>query len=369
MNQVNHHYSNEQVNYRVVLVDDSRVIRKFLQNCLEKHSDVEIVATAENGLEAIEAVKTHQPDVVLLDVEMPQMDGIKALPKLLQVSTNLTVIMISTLTKANAATSMIAMELGASDYMEKPTSKTNLEEFEKELLEKIKALVQSKKGVRKQAQHTPQEAAHPLPINDIKTVPASSVKPEILAVGSSTGGPQALVDFFTGLNGALNHMPIFLTQHMPPNFTLFLAERLNKIPNTSCVECEDGQMVKSGVIHLAPGDYHMVIEKKAMGNIIRLNQDPMENFCRPAVDVMLRSLMSAYGNRILTVILTGMGQDGLTSCKALVESGGRLVAQDKKTSVVWGMPGAVAEAGICEKVLPLHELAPHVTSLFKERVQ
>ena len=190
----------------------------------------------------------------------------------------------------------------------------------------------------------------------------SKATPAVLAVGSSTGGPQALLQFFRELNDDID-LPIFVTQHMPATFTGILAQHISNIAGCEAKEGEDGEIIKHGIIYIAPGDYHMVLERGSTGNIIRLNQEPPQNFCRPSVDPMLSSMVDLYGNKLLCIILTGMGQDGLKGAEVVVNAGGTVVAQDEDTSIVWGMPGAVAEAGLCSAVLPMGKIAGHVSEI------
>lgn len=364
--------------YRVMLVDDSKVMRSYLGRLLEKNQTTQLVAEAENGVVALARAQAARPEVILLDVEMPVMDGITALPQLLRLCPDAGVIMVSTLTKVNAEISIKAMSMGAWDYIEKPSAEGKNGVFEERLMSKIRALVEShRRKLVPQARHIGSVPEKTLlqPIPEAMTAKLSSsaapmqpvvhAKPGVLAVGSSTGGPQALADFFRGLGNRLSDMPVFITQHMPPKFTTFLAERLSQVGGIRCFEPTDGHPVMPGEVYLAPGDFHMVVQKERQGVVIRLNQAPAENFCRPSVEPMLRSLVQVYGEHILMVMLTGMGRDGCEGAKQLVAAGGRLLAQDEATSVVWGMPGAVAQAGICEAVLPLNELAPRVIQICK----
>lgn len=353
---------------KVMLVDDSAVIRGLIARALTKDPQIEIVATAGNGEMAIRSAGAYKPDVVILDIEMPVMDGITALPKILEAAPGVRVIMASTLTQRNANISIQALERGATDYLPKPTStgdQEGLATFYRELLEKVKTLG---------AIHLPAVSASPLSA----TAAASPVKPaekvitldtrplshkfSAVAIASSTGGPQALQSVFTGLKGSLKHVPIFITQHMPPTFTTILAEHLSKAGDRPCKEAVDHEEVVAGSAYLAPGNFHMVVEKKAAGGgvLTLLNQNPPENFCRPAADPMLRSLSQVYGAGLLTVVLTGMGQDGMEGCKVVVQNNGFVIAQDEASCVVYGMPKAVAENKLCKAVLPLSEIPAYL---------
>ncbi len=358
--------------YRVMIVDDSAVIRGFLRKWLEAEPDIEVVAIANNGAMALREFDRFHPEIVILDIEMPEMDGMTALPLLIAKDENVQVIMASTLTRRNASVSMTALAKGAADYIAKPEStRTALDkdEFQRGLTEKVRALG----ATRRARTGAPVEAKGPTRADPVNTqdrlkaiLPArkpfelrrqmTSILPKVLAIGSSTGGPQALFKLFGDLKGKLN-LPIFVTQHMPATFTAILAEHLNKIYDKPCVEAKDGDPVVDGQVYVAPGDWHMTVVKDGGVPRIRLNQNPPENFCRPSVDPMLRSLHSVYDSGVLTVILTGMGQDGLNGCKELAETGAVVIGQDEETSVVWGMPGAVANAGICNSVLPLPKIS------------
>jgi two-component system chemotaxis response regulator CheB len=344
----------------VMLVDDSAIIRGLIGRALTKDTNVIIVATASNGSEAITLAARHKPQIIILDIEMPEMDGITALPKLLETSPNTRIIMASTLTQRNADISLKALSLGASDYVAKPSARNEdeLANFYRDLISKIQALAKPKTMT---AKATPSVTA-PKPIILTKSPPITTVK--ALAIASSTGGPQALKTLFTGIRGQFQNIPIFITQHMPPVFTAILADNLAKEGERHCVEGKEGMVVKAGETYVAPGDYHMLAEKKDAGVVLRINQDPPENFCRPAADPMLRSLSAIYGSNLFTVVLTGMGSDGAEGAKVVVNNGGQVVAQDEASCVVWGMPRAAAEAGVCRAVLPLNDIAPYLVRTF-----
>ena len=376
--------SRMQSPYRVMIVDDSAVIRGFLARWLSEEDDIEVVASAANGAIALKEFDKHHPEVVILDIEMPEMDGMTALPQLIAKDPNVKVIMASTLTVRNADISMKAIAKGAADYIPKPESTREAgekETFHRELVTKIKAFGQVRR--RKLG-----EAA---PVGDAKKMPAATpaaapkaptslyrgssivlrpyrpgLLPKVLAIGSSTGGPQALFGVFEKLKGKLS-LPVFITQHMPATFTAILAEHLSKISGMNCAEAVDGEKVENNRIYLAPGDWHMTVVKDGSDARISLNQKPPENFCRPAVDPMIRSLVDVYGSRILMVILTGMGQDGQKGCEQIAETGGYVIAQDEETSVVWGMPGAVATHGLSNAVLPLNDIPAAVVNALTGR--
>ena len=357
--------------YRVMVVDDSAVIRGLLTKTLETEADIKVVSTVGNGQAAIDALKRLDVDVVVLDIEMPVMDGLTALPKMLEVRPGVQVIMASTLTLKGASVSMKALSLGAADYLPKPTTTTGINtatDFKQGLVERVKSwglVARKKRGLPAGTAAAPGSNVPAAPKKlypgsiTLRPAVAAPGKVECLAVGSSTGGPQALFALFRSL-GRVERMPVFVTQHMPATFTTILAEHLAQAAGMPAAEAKDGEAVVPGRIYVAPGDFHMTVENQGAGAVVRLNKNPPENFCRPAVDPMLRSITKVYGARTLFVMLTGMGQDGLKGARDLVAAGGTVVAQDEATSVVWGMPGAVATAGLCTAVLPLNEIGPYV---------
>jgi two-component system, chemotaxis family, protein-glutamate methylesterase/glutaminase len=351
---------------RVLLVDDSAVVRGFIGRILEKDADIQVVGSAANGEAGVTTAAGTKPDIILLDVEMPVMDGLTAIPHLLEKSPQSKIIMCSTLTTGNGATTLKALTLGAVDCIAKPTALQDIyaqDSFRDQLLHKIKSIM----GTRPMMNTAPTAASpkptlHPhLPrqviLRDAKTVYQG--KPQIVAIGSSTGGPNALMTVLKHCAGF--DIPIVVTQHMPPTFTKILAEHIATATGLEAVEASEGLELKNGVVHVAQGGFHMRITQNTMGKkIITLDDGPMENFCKPAVDPMLRSLMPLYDEKILTVILTGMGQDGLKAARELAARGTYIIAQDEATSVVWGMPGAVALDGLCCAVLPLDHIGPAI---------
>ena len=349
-----------------MVVDDSAVIRGVLTRTLEGDPDITVVHSVGNGQLAVAAVQRAPVDIVVLDIEMPVMDGLTALPKILAVAPGVRVLMASTLTQKNADISLRAMEAGAADYVPKPSSTqiTGANDFKRELLEKVKALGGRRRGgtaARGAAQPARERLPH-APAGPIALRQPSHTPPQAIAIGSSTGGPQALFKVIAELPTTLRQ-PIFITQHMPPTFTTILAEHIGKIAKRPVAEAKDGEPVQAGRIYVAPGDFHMVVEGTGQQRTVRLNKDAPENFCRPAVDPMFRSIAKSYGPAVLAVVLTGMGSDGARGGQSVVAAGGTVIAQDEGTSVVWGMPGATAAAGICSAVLPLPEIAPYVSRL------
>jgi two-component system chemotaxis response regulator CheB len=337
-----------------MVCDDSAVIRGAISRMLEADPGVQVVARVANGQMAIDELKRTQVDVLVLDIEMPVLDGLTALPLLLRADPGLKVIMASTLTTRGADIALRALRLGAADYVPKPSAVHGDDTFRRELLEKVKGLARLRRRVAQPVREA---------IN-LRLRPAAVVAPRLLAIGSSTGGPQALFTLVQGLGKTLN-VPVVLTQHMPATFTPILAEHISKIGGLPCAEAKHGETLSAGRIYLAPGDRHLMVDGGRTGLQARLTQDPPENFCRPSVDPMLRSATEACQGRVLVAMLTGMGQDGLAGTRRVVEAGGSAIAQDEATSVVWGMPGAVANAGLCHAVLPLPRIAQKLLDMLR----
>ena len=354
---------------RVMVVDDSAVVRGILKNVLEADPSIAVVESAANGQLAINHLGRQMIDVIVLDIEMPVMDGLTALPKLLEVAPGVKIIMASTLTVRNAEVSLKALAAGAADCVAKPSTGRAISggaEFRRELLEKVKTLGRQR---RRGGRGGTVPAGRPMPRvsaaaerRPLTLRRAAVGKPAVIAIGSSTGGPQALFELLGNLGRQIK-IPILITQHMPATFTAILADHITRSTGWPCGEGKHGEPVVGGRLFLAPGGYHMVVAKEAGGPVIHLNQDPPESFCRPAVDPLLRSVSRVFYGRTLVVMLTGMGADGLAGSRAVTEAGGTIIAQDEATSVVWGMPGAVAEAGLCSVVLPLRELAPYMARI------
>jgi len=356
---------------RILVVDDSSVVRGLLRRRLQQEADFELVGAAENGRRAVEVISRQEVDVVTLDIEMPEMDGLTALPKLLAARPGVRVIMVSTLTESGAESTITALRLGAADFVCKPTALTRDQNFDAmldELVGKIRNLVPRKN----MAAHRPAVAevaatrqatlAPPAP-------PIAGIKagPRVLVVGSSTGGPQALDTFLCGLPENFT-LPVLITQHMPTLFLSMLAQRLARDTGRNVALGSNGATVEKGMIYVAPGDHHMVVKGRPDRATIELNQDPPVNFCRPAVDPMFRSAALVWGASVLAVVLTGMGEDGRAGSEQIVRSGGRVLAQDEATSVVWGMPGAVTRAGLATATLPLDRLAPRIAEMASTRL-
>jgi two-component system, chemotaxis family, protein-glutamate methylesterase/glutaminase len=376
---------------RVMVVDDAVVVRGLLARWLEAETGIALVASLRCGREAIEQVERIDPDVVILDIDMPDTDGITALPRLLAKKPELVVIMASTLTRRNAEISLRALSLGAADYIPKPESTRELagsDEFRRELIDKIRVLGASRKRRASAAQAlaakltapAPALAPHPLgpglrhvtspgiaPPSDqgtIKLRPLPAVPPRVLLVGSSTGGPQALNSLLANIHGVIDQAPVLIVQHMPRTFTTILAEHLARASGRPVGEAVDGEPVRAGRVYLAPGGRHMRVVRRNGAPTIALDDGPPLNFCKPAVDPLFASAAEVWGARNLAVVLTGMGSDGASGAGEIVAAGGCVMAQDEASSVVWGMPGAVAHAGLCSAVLPLQEIAPRTIRMF-----
>lgn len=349
--------------YRIMLVDDSAVIRGLLARWIGAEPDCVVVGSYPNGAQAVQYVKSVAAEIVILDIEMPVMDGLTALPQLLRQVPGLQVLMASTLTARNADISMRALSLGAVDYLSKPESAracASTGDFQRELLQKIKALgfrLRRRAGAALPVLRSTAAEAAPAKFEPLVLRKPSRLHPEILAIGSSTGGPQALFTFLAGLGKNIN-VPILITQHMPPTFTAILAEHIQKLTGLSAREAKPGDQISPGKILIAPGGFHMTLTRQGADRTIKLDQGPQVNFCRPAVDPMFNSISEIYGAATLGVVLTGMGHDGREGGRSIVGAGGSIVAQDEESSVVWGMPGAVAKAGLCSAVVALSEMAP-----------
>lgn len=343
---------------KVLIVDDSIIFRRILQDTLKKNPRIKVIGTAENGVEAIKLIRTLRPDVVVLDVEMPQKDGIETLDELQRLRLQVGIIMFSTLTAQGAKITLEALSKGAFDFVHKPTGTRAFSEsqkkIEQELVPKIIACADfmKKKVGFKRTPQAPKTVNRQTVLNRVTIFRKITHRPEAVAIGVSTGGPNALNEVIPKFPAHFK-LPIFLVQHMPPVFTKQLADRLNAKSKLLVKEAEDGESVKPGTVYIAPGDFHMKIVKNDNGHTVRLTQDPPVNSCRPAVDPLFQSLADAYRGRVIAVVMTGMGQDGTNGCKALKAKGAYIIAQDENTSVVYGMPRFVAEAGLADKICPL----------------
>jgi two-component system, chemotaxis family, protein-glutamate methylesterase/glutaminase len=362
---------------RVMVVDDAVVVRSLLARWIDCELDMQVVATLSNGREAVAQIESSNADVVMLDIDMPELDGISALPLLLRKKRDLAVIMVSTLTRRSAEISLRALALGAADYIPKPETArdaTTSIPFRRELIEKIRTLARNRISPRVYARMPAPETApamrlrQPAPSETeatrVRLRPFAATVPRALLIGSSTGGPQALSKVIEKLPAAIDRAPVLIVQHMPPMFTTVLAEHLSRIGGRGAHEAEDGEPVLAGGIYVAPGGRHMRVVRAAEGIRIALGDDEPINFCKPAVDALFTSAAAVWGPATLATVLTGMGSDGLRGATDIAAAGGSVIAQDEATSVVWGMPRAVAQAGFCSAVLPLDQIAPKILRLF-----
>ncbi len=344
---------------RVLVVDDSTVIRRLLSDALNSDSGLEVVATAPNGRIALAKIPQVNPDVVTLDMEMPEMDGIATLVEMRKLYPRLPVIMFSTLTQRGAESTLDALAKGASDYVTKPANVGSvtaaLQNVRNQLIPKIKGFC-------------PWSQAAPVVAPEIKRAVAAQRLPpperktgriDIVAIGTSTGGPNALVAALSKIPDTFP-VPIVVVQHMPPIFTGHLADRLNQVSALNVKEAAAGDVLRPAGVWIAPGDFHMVVDRNVQGAKLNTHQGPPENSCRPAVDVLFRSVAATYGPNVLAVVMTGMGQDGLRGCGTIRDAGGRVLVQDEASSVVWGMPGVVAQAGLADRIAPLDRLADEI---------
>ncbi len=344
---------------RIMHVDDSAVVRALTRRWIEEDPRFELVRSCIDGEQAIAQAATAKPDVIILDVEMPKMDGLAALPGLRKAAPQARVIMASTLTSRGASTTVRALGLGAADYIAKPDSKIlgSADTYRRELVEKMLAL-----GGRAVNPVTPASRKSNYQLRTPKVRTGLAGRPSVMVVASSTGGPAALQAFLGPIARRIS-APILIVQHMPRSFTKIFAEKLGEHVGRPCREPIDHDPIMPGSMFLAPGDFHMRIAKSARGHEIRLDQGAQVHFCRPAADPLFESAASIYGGRVLGVVLTGMGSDGAAGSGRVVEAGGRVIVQDEASSVVWGMPGSVAQAGYAEAIKPLPELGSMALSI------
>ncbi|MCH8684654.1 protein-glutamate methylesterase/protein-glutamine glutaminase [Pedomonas mirosovicensis] len=366
---------------RVMVVDDSAMIRGILARWLEDDKSIRVVTTAHNGVEAVRQAQHQRYDVIVLDIEMPEMDGLTALPLLLAAQPGVQILMASTLTLRNADISLKALGLGAADYIPKPQSTgiiTNGIDFRRELLDKVRAMGQVARRKRgeppvdletraPEGQPAPasRAAAKPPAGKTVRAQPSKS-RPSVLAIGASTGGPQALFGLLSSLPKPFR-LPILITQHMPPTFTKILAEHIQRQTGFQAAEAIDGEPIRAGRVYIAPGGLHMRVAGNASQPVISIDDDPPVNFCRPAVDPLFNSAAQVYSSACLAVVLTGMGHDGRDGAAEVVAHGGTVIAQDENSSVVWGMPGAVTQAGLASFVLPLSKMGLTIGTLMEGR--
>lgn len=348
---------------RVLVVDDSLVVRRALRECFRGDPEIEVVGVADNGIRALEQISDLKPDVVTLDIEMPEMDGLETLRSLRSQGSEIPIIMFSKYTTKGAKETVQALELGASDVVEKPSShmdgELGREAAKRQLTTRIRALGRKARKAKELDRLPPRSDEAQLPLLRV------SQPIEAVAIAISTGGPSALIDVVTRLDPDLS-VPIFITQHMPPMFTKYLAERLAIRGKLPAHEAQHGMIVKPGSIYVAPGDFHLEFERRSEHVTVRLSQAPAENSCRPSADVMFRSLADTYGASLLGIVMTGMGQDGRRGCEEIKSRGGIIVAQDEASSLVWGMPRAIVTAGLHDAIEPLSRIASVINKVCKK---
>ena len=362
---------------RILIADDSITVRRLLNDTLAADPDLEICDIARDGQEAVAKFPIVKPDVVLLDVEMPVMDGIEAVVAIRKLDPRVPIIMFSSLTMKGGQATLDALTFGANDYVTKPTQSHNLQDaighIRRELIPKIKQFGQRSLFARTASTRSATNTirlqrgavgtqSSEVPIPGLSMLSMSAERFDVIAVGVSTGGPNALAEMLKPLSRDFA-IPILIAQHMPALFTSLLAERLSQVSSLKVREATDGTILEPGQVWVAPGDQHLVVEKQGFRSILRLNREQLENSCRPSVDVLFRSVASAYRERALAIVLTGMGCDGKKGCELIRQNGGKVIAQDEATSVIWGMPGAVTKAGLANCVLPLPEISKQLSRL------
>lgn len=336
---------------RVLIVDDSAVIRRLLSNLLASDTEIVVAGTAGNGIQALARIPEAKPDLITLDIEMPGMNGLETLVEIRKLYPKLPVIMFSTLTERGATATLDALARGASDYVTKPShaggSESAREQVRDELVRKIKSLCMAGVPRTKPAVVAPRFSDRP------------QARIDLVAIGTSTGGPNALTTLIPQLPADFP-VPVVIVQHMPPLFTRLLAERLHSLARLQVREGKEGEKLRSGQVWIAPGDYHMTVVRKGADFVLGLNHDPQENSCRPAVDVLFRSVAHTFGANVLAVVLTGMGADGTRGSSYIREAGGEVFVQDEASSVVWGMPGSIVAASLADRIYPLAGMVPEV---------
>ena len=352
---------------RVLVVDDSVVIRRLVTHALEQDPALEVVGAAANGSIALQRIPQFNPDVLTLDIEMPEMDGLETLRRVRREYPQQRVIMFSTLTERGAAITLDALTLGADDYVTKASNEGSLDRsmarLREELIPKIKQFFYMPGQTRSAELAEARQSSIVLPVRPGPAIfRIGKVPPKVVVIGVSTGGPSALGSILPHLPSVFP-LPVLVVQHMPPLFTRLLAERIHSTCHLSVKEATHGQPVESGTILIAPGDYHLKVASMGGGIGVFLDQSPPLNSCRPAVDALFGAVAQVYGGAAVGVILTGMGQDGLRGSEILKAHGARVIAQDEASSVVWGMPGAVVNAGLADRVLPLDQVVAEVSRM------
>lgn len=366
------------VHIKVLIVDDSRIFRSLVEECLQDEMDVRVIGSVRNGIKAIEFIRKNRPDLITLDVEMPDMDGLETLNYIESINSEtpelppVGVLMISSFTRKGVDITIQALEKGAFDFITKPTGDDitkNRESLKRQLMVKIRHYATkrissgfSNKNISRESEttHLPEKMRFPFP--------ASQSRIRGIVIGVSTGGPRVLVEILPEICSHTD-VPIFIVQHMPETFTESLAKSLNSRCISTVQEAVDNQMVQKGHVYLAPGGKHMVLRKQFSNVYTGINTQPPEKGCRPSVDVLFRSAAMVYGQDLIGIILTGMGKDGTKGSAAIKRAGGCVIAQDETTSVVWGMPGSAVAEGHVDLILPLSEIPETVLSWIDHKNQ
>lgn len=356
---------------KVLIADDSIVYRSQIRSALSTINVIETIGVASNGRLAIQHLQDSHYDLLILDMEMPEMDGLQTLREMQNRNFKTKIIVFSSTSKRGAESTLEALRLGACDFLTKPDGQfstnvsiatTSPAEAIKSILEpKIQSLFSTSYSENQKFVSTNKQNS--TPVTPYPTIILDLLKPRAVLIGCSTGGPSVLEQIFANIYSVFQ-FPIFIVQHMPPLFTASLAKRLGKISGIQVKEAEHGETVKNNTVYIAPGDFHMSLTGTSENVTIKLDQQPLINFVRPAVDPLFQSASEIYKDKVLGIILTGMGQDGLIGCQAVKSKGGAVLIQDKESSVVYGMPGAVNDAGAYDKIL-----SPDQISLFlKEKM-
>jgi len=342
---------------RVLVVDDSAFMRKSLSMLIESDPNIEVIGTAVDGLDGLNKVKNLRPDIITLDIEMPKMDGLTALKHIMKQSPT-PVLMVSSLTKEGAESTLKALELGAVDFIPKASSFVSvaIADIKEDLIKKIKTFARKKKVISRV--NNPSSRINK-PVSNVGTTngnkPLPAMKYNALAMGISTGGPISLQKIVPVLSKNIS-VPVFIVQHMPPKFTASLAQRLNSMSSLEVKEAENNEVVRKGVVYIAKGGFHMIVKKAGVNIVIETTEMPKEHLHKPSVDVLFDSIEKVYGKNTLSVIMTGMGKDGLEGVKKIKSVGGHCIAQDENSCVVYGMPRAIVENGLADTIAPLEEI-------------
>jgi two-component system, chemotaxis family, protein-glutamate methylesterase/glutaminase len=354
---------------QILVVDDSAVVRRLLTTIITEDPELEVMAVAQNGKVALKLLESIEPDLITLDIEMPEMDGLEALLEIRKKFRRLPVIMFSTITERGASATLEALARGASDYVCKPANVGSvtaaMDAVRTQLIPKIKAFCRPTAPVAPVMARATSQVTGLAPTRAAKVARTNQV--DVVVIGASTGGPTALASV-VNVFPADFPVPVVITQHMPPVFTRYLSQRLNGSSPIEVREAQDGDVLRPGLVLIAPGDYHMTFRAVDGGTVVVLDQGPQVNFCRPSVDVMMASIAKTFQGRVLSVVLTGMGSDGRDGCATLRDLGAEVIAQDQATSVVWGMPGAVVTSGLADQVLPLDDIGAAIVQRATRRL-